>query len=102
LQEADPQCGSDSLALARVSMQTIVAAIRQYLETHPKASDTIDGVSRWWLPAQNVVASPDGVRAALEWLVEAGEVAKRRMPNGQTVYAVERGDPPATGDQGHT
>ena len=64
----------------------IAAAIRRYLHAHPNASDTADAVARWWLSAERIDASGEEVEEALEYLVGNGEVVKRRLSNGETVY----------------
>jgi hypothetical protein len=67
-----------------------VAAIRRYLDAHPNAFDTADGIARWWLPAEQIEARTSLVLAALDELVASGEVERRALPNGDMVYRARR------------
>jgi hypothetical protein len=58
--------------------------ILQYLATHPRASDTAEGVRHWWLTGFN--PSPAEVQVALQALVDAGAIGVRPLPSGSTVY----------------
>jgi hypothetical protein len=78
----------------RCDIGAIAAAIRRYLQAHPNAFDTVDGIAQWWLPAVRVEASPAAVAAALDELVAAGDVEKRALASGETVYGVRRAPPP--------
>jgi hypothetical protein len=64
-----------------------VDAIRRYLVSHPNASDTVEGVRRWWLSAERLEASYEAVAVALERLVAEGAVGKRRLRDGTIVYS---------------
>ena len=70
--------------------------IRRYLRAHPQAEDTERGICEWWLrqaPRQYAVAD---VRAAIQALVAAGELARRVLPDGHCSYA--RSQAPRTGN----
>lgn len=72
------------------SARVIADAIRSYLAAHPKASDTAHAVAHWWLLREQVQASEEDVVAALEHLIETGEVEKQRLSSGETVYGACR------------
>lgn len=62
-------------------------AIARYLEDHPDASDTVEGVSEWWLgrrDANSVVT----VSAALDLLISKGVLQKTGYPGGRTLYSL--------------
>jgi hypothetical protein len=61
--------------------------IRRYLDAHPDAADTIEGVIQWWLPPASASASRDTVRRALERLIAESEVASHVLVDGAVVYA---------------
>lgn len=66
-------------------------AIKRYLHDHPQASDTVDGVGRWWLAPQQYPLPDEHVREALERLAALGVVKCRRLPDGTVIYsAAER------------
>lgn len=71
----------------RRSADPIMAAIREHLAAHPHASDTADGIARFWLPPILRDASPNQVRCALEWLVADGMLVRIPVVGGQQRYA---------------
>jgi hypothetical protein len=60
--------------------------LSRYLETHPEASDTLDGIARWWLARQRYDDARELVGEALELLVDCGVVRKRTLPDGVTLF----------------
>lgn len=71
----------------------IASEIRRYLADHPKATDSLDGVQRWWLTPGAVEAPSLSVQQALDLLVQEGEVIKKMLPDGTVVYAGTRRSP---------
>ena len=59
--------------------------IKRYLDSHPQAADSVDGVVGWWLTRQRVEDSAINVQLALEWLVAQGYAAKQELA-GKTIY----------------
>ena len=66
-------------------MAQLVAKLLAYVEQNPDAADTVDGVSRRWLP-HDKAASRDEVLHALEKLVEEGRLVKRTSPDGRCFF----------------
>ncbi len=64
----------------------IADALRRYLESHPNASDSLEGVMRWWLASERVEAPQAMVRSALAHLVEDEVVEVRVLSDGTRVY----------------
>lgn len=64
------------------------AGILRYLEQHPKASDSVVGIQRWWLSGHEL--SELDVLAAVEQLVREGQMEIRRLPDGSRVYAAHQ------------
>lgn len=58
--------------------------IRRYCAQHRNAADTVDGVRRWWLA--DLACAPEDVQATLDRLVDAGEMARRTLPDGSIIY----------------
>ncbi len=74
----------------------VATEIRRYLESHPNATDSLDGVQRWWLLPGAVEAPSPSVQQALDLLVHEGAVIKKILPDGTIVYASsQRGGPVA-------
>lgn len=65
--------------------ETLTAAIRRYLATHPAASDTVEGIAGWAVGAVASVTA-DEVRSALSHLEARGEVAKRDVEGRGEVF----------------
>lgn len=71
------------------AVQTIAASLLDYVAVHPGAADSIEGIRSWWLPS-HIAARAVGVEAALERLVQAGELTRRQLPDGGVLYARRR------------
>jgi hypothetical protein len=54
--------------------------ILRYLQAHPHASDTAEGICRWWLP-EGLECSTSKVTTVLEGLVAQGSLS-----NGTLLY----------------
>ncbi|MGD2021473.1 MAG: hypothetical protein PVJ47_10485, partial [Thiohalocapsa sp.] len=65
--------------------------ILRYLRSHVSASDTAEGIAQWWLRRQRLEDSLVLVEAALERLVEAALVERRKGPAGAVRYLVPHG-----------
>jgi len=61
----------------------IARDILRYIEKNPEATDTAEGITKWWLADKYSVSE---VAEALSKLVEEGAVSQRRGKNSQTVY----------------
>lgn len=67
-------------------VQGVTQALLDYLATHPGAADSIEGIRRWWLPAQLAAVRSADVEAALQRLVRAGVLSRRELPDGRVLY----------------
>lgn len=74
----------------------LAAQIRQYLEAHPAAADTLDGIVSWWLPCPGKAYRAESLEHALELLAAAGVVETIRRSDGHVIY---RRAPPEPGRQ---
>ena len=61
--------------------------IRNYLNGHPDAADTLGGIAKWWLTRRQYTHRLDVVQRALDRLVEEGVLTKRQLRDGRNVYA---------------
>lgn len=64
----------------------IAREIERYLDAHPNAADSVEGILRWWLTRQRYEQSAEHVTRALEHLVSAGVVRLYRTPGDRWVY----------------
>mgnify|MGYP000008781763 CR=1 FL=1 len=63
--------------------------VLSYLEQHPSAADTLDGIANWWLPRQRLVTAHVRIETVLQQLVDQGVLRLRRLPNGSALYALD-------------
>jgi len=80
---------SDSESAARLReqrLQRYCREIARYLAAYPQASDTVAGISGWWLaePPESVVQQD--LEAALELLVRQGRLMRRTLCDGTVLY----------------
>jgi hypothetical protein len=65
----------------------VVADLQRYVVAHPRAADTLDGVTNWWLSASLARSvRGDEVEDALRELIELGFIEGRRLPDGSALY----------------
>ncbi len=64
----------------------IAREIARYLDAHPNAADSVEGILRWWLTRQRYEQSAEYVTRALEHLVSVGVVKLYRTPGDRWVY----------------
>jgi len=62
----------------------IVRALSRYLRMNPLASDTLDGITQWWLKSRD--PSQADLLQALERMAQAGVVESTRAADGQVRY----------------
>ena len=67
-------------------------AIDRYLSTRPNASETVDGVAKWWLLRQRYEDSVEHVQLALNLLEQKGAVIKIRLSDGREMYKRSLGE----------
>lgn len=65
-------------------------AIKQYLNKHPQAADTLDGIVHWWLLRQRYESTVNLVNDALELLVQQGVLNKIVTHGNQTIYQMRK------------
>jgi hypothetical protein len=69
--------------------------IMDYLDIHPHAQDSLEGIVDWWLMEQRITEATSDVRGALRELVDSGLVLEQR-PSENPVYRrnpIPPGDP---------
>ena len=69
------------------AIRRLAQEISSYLDEHPDAVDSADGILRWWLPRRRIDATAEHVERALELLIADGIVERRRLPDGRSVFA---------------
>lgn len=60
--------------------------ILRYLESHPDAADSPEGIAMWWIPQQRQKESVAKVSEVLELLVDDGVIQKKELKDGRVIY----------------
>jgi hypothetical protein len=68
-------------------VQQIVVQIESYLANHPHAADTLEGISKWWLPGKRIEVSRPIVQLALDYLEAKSVIKFNYNPSGNRVYS---------------
>src|SRR5438132_14207439 len=61
-------------------------AILRYLETHPEAKDTVEGIAQWWLLHEWHEPLRVHVERAVSWLCSQGLILEIRRPGVPPYY----------------
>ena len=69
-------------------LSEIQSEILMYLEEHPDAADTIEGVRQWWLFQRMAAYSRDKVLVALDRLRNEGLIEAVTLSDGQKVFSL--------------
>lgn len=62
--------------------------ILSYLQEHPEAADTLEGIAFWWLHSQRIDETVNSIHQALQQLKAEGVVAEQQVPGGKTLYCL--------------
>ena len=68
-------------------IERIASAIERYLALHPNASDTIDGIHRWWLMDEPLAEDTTLIEPALTRLIERGVMIRRTLPGDAALFS---------------
>lgn len=67
-------------------LHDIADTIDRYLVSCPEASETVEGVARWWLARQRYNDSLELVQCALDVLESQGRVERIKAGKGAVLY----------------
>lgn len=67
--------------------QRLAAAIQDYLERYPDASDTARGIQEWWLPAEHRDRPLREIERILWTMVDDGRLVAAALDNGTVLFA---------------
>jgi hypothetical protein len=66
-------------------------AILHYLQTHPNAKDTLEGIAQWWLLQEWTDDRFQEIEVSISQLVSRGLVVERRREGLPPYYWLNRG-----------
>lgn len=73
-----------------MSLPPVESEILSYLVSHPSASDTLEGITEWWLLEQRITTGLRTVQAALERLKSMGYVLEGKNRAGRSSYSLNQ------------
>lgn len=95
-QGADAGAGADRDAGTEANgeaVERLAGEVLRYLQRHPNAADTVEGIAQWWIARQRLVETRAQVRAALDRLVARHLVEAADAANGRPRYRLRRDAP---------
>ena len=70
--------------------EELTRAILEYCVEHPDAKDTVDGILRWWFPAEETRWHSDEVTTALKALTANGWFTSRKLQQTDEIYGMNK------------
>ena len=64
--------------------------ILEYLREHPRASDTIEGISHWWVYGDAITDTQEQIQEALDHLINLGVLFARVDSSGRAHYRLSQ------------
>ena len=65
---------------------SVAKEIVRYLDVHPQAGDSAEGIAHWWLKRQRVSEAVEDVERALDYLVTKGVLTTVDSSNSGKIY----------------
>lgn len=65
---------------------TLCQGILHYLQDHPAAADSLEGIASWWLSPAEFSVTTEAVQAALDHLVAGHRIARIDLADGRVLY----------------
>lgn len=69
-----------------MSGEPLAPRILAYLQSHPTAQDTVEGIAEWWLLEERIQRRVTEVQATLDRLVKRGWLLARQGTDGRIHY----------------
>jgi hypothetical protein len=69
--------------------ETLARQILSYLEKHPQAGDTLEGIAAWWLEHECIEKAVEDVGEALRYLAGKGALQAHKIKNSPTIYKIK-------------
>ncbi len=66
-------------------LHTLVCNLARYLRDNPEASDSAEGICRWWF-ADGMVVAADELDKALFWMKQSGLITETVAADGRVRY----------------
>ena len=66
--------------------EDVAREILAYLDAHPDAADSAEGITQWWVLHERFLRGLRAVGRALDQLVDRGEMERVTGPDGRPIY----------------
>ena len=76
--------------LADEQVKQVAEEIKRYLEQRPTASDSLLGITSWWLERQRIAENIRTVEKALQCLKDEGFIDERKNESTASVYFLKK------------
>ena len=73
-----------------INAMHVANEIQDYLEDHPNAADTLEGITKWWLSRKRIEEAAVVISEALAILERQGRVTKTVSVDGKEIYSRSR------------
>ena len=70
-----------------IKVMQVAQELQHYLQEHPYAADTVEGVTQWWLFSHDVEVSHTLVKKALDLLISTSIVSMKKTRSGDAIYS---------------
>jgi len=70
-----------------INTRHVAHEIQKYLQDHPNAADTLEGITIWWLSRIRLEEATEVIKKALEVLERQGMVTKTVTVDGKEIYS---------------
>ena len=89
---AQERAGTESAPqkMCKADKTQIAEDILRYLAKHPRAQDTIEGISEWWLLEQDIGRRTAEVKEAIGLLVGDGLIIESRNKDTRPLYRINK------------
>lgn len=61
-------------------------ALMNYLQGHPHAADTLEGITQWWLTGVDPAVTPSMIQQALDELILEKKISSDVLGDGSVLY----------------
>jgi hypothetical protein len=78
--------GAEMNATPHPQPSLLCHGILHYLQEHPEAADSLEGIASWWLSPTTYSVTAEAVQEALAQLVAEHRIARIDLADGRTLY----------------
>ena len=75
---------------SQLEIEALAHRITCYLTAHPRAADTLEGITKWWLARQRYQESMTKVQKALDYLVKQQLISRIEGNTGHVIYSKKK------------